>query len=502
MDVKAFDDPEAYAANYLKILSKPDEYGASYLIPMKFNRMQQHFVRNKASRNICVKPRQMGFSTGELAIDFFYVATYPYTYSLLVSHKDDATKMLLDVTKRFYRHLPDEVKPEVDRDSERRLRFNVLDSEIHVETAGAKVAGRSKAIHRLHLSEISSWEPTNVKELIAGLTETVSEYGAITEESTPKGNSGYFYDHYQAAKRGDIPYKAFFYPWWWDVDYKLEPGSPLAIEANRGKLVYSDEEQLLVNANGLNENQIRWRRWKVAGLKELFPQEYPENDIDCWLAGGIQVFSRVGLQRQLQQYRQAPTEDDENTKYWKKAIGGKRYIIGVDVGRGLSHGDDTVAQVLDLANMEQVAVLRARIDSDLFSERLYRLIKEYHYPVTAIENNTGYADAIFKNLKLENCPNIFKEENSERPGWCTDTKSRPSMIAAMATAIRSGDIIIHDDITLQEASDFQDIDGKLTVPSGSHDDSLFALMIAVAVRQYFPYKAGVRPERAKASRYI
>ena len=500
-DVAYLEDPETYAFKCLKILTKPDDNGRSYLVPMKFNRMQSHFVHNMTNRNIGIKPRQIGFTTGNLAIDFFNTATYPFVHTLLVAHKDDSTKMLLDVTKRFYKHLPQDMKPEVDRDSERRLRFSRLDSEIHIETAGAKIAGRSKTVHRLHLSEISSWEPQNIKELIAGLTETVPSNGVITEESTPKGNSGYLYEHYQAAKRGDIPYKAFFYPWWWDDSYKLSVDNPLVVPANKGKLIYTSDEQILVNVEGLTEDQIRWRRWKQGQLKELFPQEYPENDIDCWLAGGVQIFDRVGLQRQ-RQYLNKPLAEEENVLYWKKPVGGKRYIIGVDMGRGLAQGDFTVAQVIDLANMEQVAVLRVRINADLFAERLYRLIKEYFTPVIAIENNTGYGDAVFSYLKRQNCPNIFKEENTERPGWCTDTKSRPLMISAMSAAIRSGDITIHDNVTLQEATDFQDIGGKLTVPSGSHDDSLFALMIALAVRQYFPHKAGIILQRAKPIRYI
>ena len=71
------------------------------------------------------------------------------------------------------------------------------------------------------------------------------------------------------------------------------------------------------------------------------------------------------------------------------------------------------------------------------------------------------------------------------------------MISNLDTYLRSGNIVVHDDTTLQEIRDFQDINGKLDVPRGSHDDCLFALMLALVVQQYYP----VAYERAKVVRY-
>lgn len=486
---------EEFCANFLKIPTKPDANGEVHLIPMVLNRVQRYLAEHLGKRNVIVKPRQTGVSTGILAFNFRRILTTPYLRGLLIAHKDDVTMMLLDRLTTFYDNLPEPLKLPTDRESQRELRFAGLKSGMHIETASARVSGRSETLGIAHLSEVPHWPPERVKELLAGITQAASA-GIITQESTPKGNSGAFYELYQAAKRGENNYQAFFFPWWWDIEYQMGRDDVLAAPPDKGKLEFTAEETSLINNFGLTEEQIRWRRTKIIELKELFYQEYPENDVDCWLATGAMVFDGVAIRRQRLQNLRNPSREEDGILYWRLPVGGQHYIIGVDAGLGLPKGDFSVATVYEMSACEQVAVYRARIGADLFADKVKYLGKRYGNAQIVVETTGGYGEVILK--VLEDYSNLYQELGDKRPGWSTNTRTRPLMISTIATALRSDGIIIHDAVTLQEIQDFQDMgDGKLGVPRGSHDDSLFASMLALVVRQLHPQHI----TRIKAFRY-
>lgn len=487
------DNDELFAKEFLKIPTKPDGHGVVHLVPMVYNAVQSFLSKHLTRRNVIIKARQLGVSTGILSRNFRKILTHEHIRSLLVAHKDDSTAMLLDRVYGFYDNLPPEMQPLTDRESQRQIRFAKLDSGIHIETAGARVSGRSETLSLAHLSEVAHWSPEKIRELMAGITQA-AKAGEITIESSPKGNSGYLYEVYQAAKRGDSVYEAFFFPWWWDKGYRLSRESPFALPRDRGKLTFTDEETALMNKYHLDEDQIRWRRATIDELKELFPQEYPENDIDCWLSTGIAVFDAVAIRRQQLQHISSPIKEEDGVKYWKMPLGGHRYVIGVDSGKGLPKGDFSVATVLEEKSCEQVATYRARIGTDLFGEKVKYLGKLYNNGSIVVETTGGYGDVVMH--LLADYPTVYTD--GVRKGWSTNAKTRPLMISTLATALRAGDIIIHDETTLQEISDFQDLgNNRLGVPFGSHDDSLFALMLALVVRQYHPQAVA----RAKIIRY-
>lgn len=480
-------DDVKFCANFLKIPAKPDIQGAVHLVPMILNRVQQYLAIHRGLRNIIVKPRQVGVSTAILAFNFRRILTTPYLRGLLIAHKDEVTMMLLDRLNIFYDNLPPPLQLPTDRQSQRELRFATLNSGIHIETASARVTGRSETLGFAHLSEPAHWAPERVDELMAGIDEAVPKTGVEDKESTPKGNSGYFYELYQASKREETPYKTFFFPWWWDKDYRLERGNPLALPSDKGILTFTPEETYLINNFALDEDQIRWRRFKSSKneLGELFFQEYPENDVDCWLSTGTLIFDAVALRQQRLHYIQKPMREEDGILYWRLPVGGQSYIIGVDPALGLPNGDFSVASVFESRSCEQVAIYRARIGADLFGEKVKYLGKRYNNAMIVVETTGGYGETMLR--MLTDYPNLYQDVGNTKPGWSTNTKTRPFMISTYATALRSDGIMIHDEVTLQESQDFQDLgEGRLSVPRGSHDDSLFAAMLALTARQIQP----------------
>lgn len=480
---KILQDDILFAETFLKIPAKPDPVtGVVKLVPMRMNRVQQDFCQKATNRNIIVKGRQMGFSTGILARNFRRIYTTPHTKGLLIAHKDDVTSMLLDRVFGFHNNLPEGFQQELERESIREIRFKEFQSGMHIETAGAGVSGRSETLAFAHLSELAHWS-RNVNELLAGISEA-ARYGEITIESTPKGNSGKFFELYNEAKEGDNSYVPFFYPWWWDAGYTLPRESPLALDRDKGPLTFFDEEKMLINKYGLTEDQIRWRRWAQSDLKDLFPQEFPENDVDCWLAGGGIAFDVAGLRYQQLINVCKPIQEIGPTLIYRLPFGGLKYIITVDFGKGLPNGDWTVAQVLDVLRCEQVAMIRARVDGGRFAELLRPIAELYNYAAVIPEVNSGFADLFLK--AMEDYPNMWINPKTERIGWVTSTSSRATMIDTTAAMVKSHEVIIHDATTLKELSNFRDEGKGVRVPDNVHDDAAIALMIALCVRVFHP----------------
>src|SRR6185369_11301344 len=108
----------------------------------------------------------------------------------------------------------------------------------------------------------------------------------VALESTPNGAQGFFYEKCMEALSGNSVWKLHFYPWWWDDEYKL----PLTVEEMTFGWFYSDDEQKLIAEHSLTDEQIKWRREKVKELGRLFPQEYPEDVVSCFLTSGNSYF--------------------------------------------------------------------------------------------------------------------------------------------------------------------------------------------------------------------
>ena len=485
---------EEFSKRFLKIPTKPDPItGVVSLVPMVFNHVQSHFNQHKTKRNIVVKPRQMGMSTGKLASNYKKIWSAPHIKGMLIAHKDEATSMLLERVFTFYNNMPPIMQHKLSRESIKEIRFEELDSGMHIETAGAKVSGRSETLSFAHLSELAFWGE-NTSELLAGIGEA-ARFGEITIESTPCGNSGKFYDLYHEAKEGENNYKPFFYPWWWEKGYQLPRGSLEALERDRGVLEFKEDELMLINKYNLTEDQIRFRRWVQADLKELFIQEFPENDIDCWLAAGGNVFDLGGIRWQQMMNLQPPIMEDGPVRYYRLPSAGT-YYISVDLGKGVPQGDFSVAQVIDVHRNEQVAVFRARMDGARFAARTGLLAKEYNNALIIPETNGGYAELFIKTL--EDYPNMWHDPRTEKTGWVTTASNRNAMIGVLQKLIKDRDIIIHDDVTLTEISNFIDDGKKLGVPSGGgHDDTVMSLMIGLSMLTYHP----VVQRRGKIVRY-
>jgi len=489
-------DALEYIPKYFKVISKADTYGNSDLVPMRLWKSQAYYITHRTKRDVILKSRQTGMSTGIEADNSHKVFTNKYTRMSIVTHDTETSEFLLQNIHRFHRHLPKEMKPKVDWASSSRIRFPIMDCYISIASANSAAVGIGHTMNIAHLSEIARWPNRVARQIFADITQTVPQNGFVTAESTPKGRSAFFYQLYDEAKKGINGYKAFFFPWWWDetcisfVELTEKNLSEAAERLNLAVEALRKEEELLIKHFDLSPLQIAFRRVKIKELGELFYQEYAENDIDCWLTSDEAVFDGIAIRRYLKEVSDGRISGD--TTVWKDVIGGERYVIGVDVAAGTEKGDYSVASVLRSNRNEYVARIRGKIPPDIFTQEILRLGHRYNDAMIAVEK-AQHGHVVIRGIIDAGYPNVYEHEDydvsdtktSFSPGWNTSMKTKPIMIDDFNTALRSGDIALWSENLMLEASSAI-WEGSKMKCQGSHDDELIAIMIALQVRNQMP----------------
>src|SRR6056297_1000287 len=267
------DSYQLYADKFLRIRTKQGG-----VLPLAFNQAQKYIhsiAENQLKetgkvRIVSVKGRQQGVSTYIEGRFFHKVATRLGLKAFILTHEHAATDNLFSMAKMYYEHLPSAIKPEQRYNSGKVLEFAKLNSGYRVGTAGNKATGRSGTIQLFHGSEVAYWP--HAYDHAAGVMESLSNSKGTESflESTANGSSGYFYDQWVAAELGENGYIPVFIPWYWQPEYR--------VSIPDGFTLTKDEIEIK-KQYGLDNEQIYWRRLKIAGYGfdglHIFRKDYP-----------------------------------------------------------------------------------------------------------------------------------------------------------------------------------------------------------------------------------
>lgn len=292
-----------FIENYLMI---PNKEGMT--VPFIPNKVQRFFLENRTHRDIIVKARQLGLSSIILADMFVDAITAPNMVCVVVSHEQHAAERLLAKIHFFYDTLRTPIKPEMGHRSATEISFPNHNSSIYVGTSRSMTFGRGDLIHKFHGSELGWYE--DGERIVNAIEEAVPLGGSAIWESTPHGEGNILFDMWSKAREGKNSYKPFFFPWWFEDNYSLPRGSEHALPEDIGKLTLGAEELELQKKFHLTENQIRWRRMKLGNKGGLFYQEYPEDEIGCFITVGDPVFDPLRLDVLSKQCYPGKMEDD------------------------------------------------------------------------------------------------------------------------------------------------------------------------------------------------
>jgi hypothetical protein len=466
--------------NLYKIVTKD-----SKLITFKENSIQAQINKVSAKRKIYLKARQFGVTTNEVLKLFDYVIFNRNVTACILAHEADAIKKIFRIVKRAYKYLHPMLKPEIDRGggSKYEMFFPELNSLIYCD-----LESRGDTINRLHISEAAFME----EERFISTMQAVPIGGQVTLESTANGMENFFYDMWM----NENDYLKLFFPWYFHEEYQLpaEKNFQLTPEEKRMKQAVLEKY-----GQDIKHSQISYRRFKQKELRDKFLQEYPENDVTCFLTSGRSVSDQI-LIKDLLDRTAEPIEKTETLQIFKAASIKKNYIVGADPAQGL--GDDySVASVLCLEDMEEVAFLRGQFPPFQFARKLDELCKKFarghKKPLLSVEsNNHGHA-VLLELIEHLKYPNLYYAKK-DRPGWITDSITRPIMVDQCIEAIENEHVKINSKVTLKEMLTLVNKNGKVQAVSGKHDDAFIATAIAIQMALASAHKVKMYEDIGKA----
>lgn len=510
---------EFFCFNYLWILAKKKSDIAAQmsgswnkrLIPYKLNPIQVDITNRRGKRNIIPKPRQVGLTT-YIINNKLYVPSIlePGTTSMLISQTKGYGlthfRILHRTHKYFAMHNPfNEQDPlnepwrllhahllHTQYSAKHELVFDMLDSRVVVDTAENTEVGQGYTLNRLACTEVPRW-PHNPEETLSNAKEALEQDGTLDLEGNPNGIGDYFYEEFMRSLNNPTTaeFKALFYEWWWQPEYRKTP-------AIKESDLTKEEKELRKQAN-LDLAQITWRREKMISLRKQFKEKYPEDAISCFLSTGVKFFDEEACYlryRELEHFKPFTESEDGTVVIFKRRVKGRRYIIGADVARGIQvtseDTDYSAAKVIDEETGAEVARYHGRIAPEDFGLLLAELGHMYNDAMVAVERN-GDGYTVMLALNQANYANIYRHRQwedrlkntfIELPGWPNNMVTRPIACNRLGQYIREASENIYDAMFLRECFTFTK-NGKNGRPEGlpgTHDDTVFASAIAQYVR--------------------
>jgi hypothetical protein len=438
-------DHKWFIENCMTVESKDREQ-----VPFKLNRIQSFQLAEQSDwhRDIYVKPAQVGSTTLWAAVFLHDTMTRRGSTSVIVAHEEFITQRLLNKVQALYDNLPPNLRMPMHRSSAYEKTFPDVGSTIYIGTSRAYTFGRGEPIHNFLGSEVAFWpdakrilDPTQDRVPMAG--------GTMILESTPNGEEGmgkYFHDTYIGAKENKNIWKPHFYPWWYCEEYQLPEGSIYALPEDRlSPLILDEEEFDLCQHNNLNDDHIRWRRRKMkekahqielGDSRILFHQEFPEDDVRCWIAVGDAAYDSLQVER-LAQNCYIPDQSFDGWLQWYPYEEGRQYVLSIDPGMGKD--SKTVLHVWEFSldedgqeHAKHCATCSGYFAPEATAAKARAGADKYHIPLLVIETNppglpVAYMLQSYRNLYYRT--DIVSGRRSKVIGWLTTPRTKPHMIS-------------------------------------------------------------------------
>jgi hypothetical protein len=415
---------------------------------------------------------------------------------------------LKDVTDKL-RTLIDSLRGEVDlrfaTETHTDWQLEGRSGTLRVIEAGASKAaaskkGRAGTIARLHLTELAFWEFAG--ETLNALLECVpaGSDSEIQIESTANGagpsvtatdrdvkraaGSATFHWRYQDAREGKSEYRAHFFEWWQTEEYSSALDAGETIEPRPG-----DTAEHRLAQVGVTAGQLKWRRAKVVDKgADTFDQEYPGDDVTCFLLSGRTFFDKGTLKAlwahvapPIETILVGPPESRGMLKIWHHADRSSAYVISGDPSSGTG-GDPSAAIVRERGTGRHMATLSGQMKPWDFAAELAALgIGRYgtrrEPAIIAVERNNHGGTCLRALSTTHRYPRIFFDRD-KYSGWWTSRPSRTAALETLEKAMRDAHWQSHDADVLGEMWTFAVVqhgqDERAEAAGGAHDDLVMA----------------------------
>lgn len=490
-------------------------------VPFVYNDIQADVDTNQTGMDIWVKPAQVGFSSERIANRQVDALTTPGTNIVLVAYEDFITERLLSKTNFNYNHLRSlsiPGFPEIHHNStyEKTYEFKVdgatiSTSSMYIASARSYVAGRAETIHHLLLDEMAFYQPAALENIISPALDRVPPDGTVDIFSTPNGQENDFYSMYMVAKEGKSVFTPHFYPWFFHKEYRIprldNRVGKFIPETDRDEFPLSQDEERLMVSHNLNFDQIRWRRWKIkqkeslrlrGELVLLFNQEFPEDDVSCFLATGDMYYTKEFVQKLAQTCYDAPRKIGSLNIWYEPEPGRKDYLVIVDPGQAKFTQSAISVLCFDRDEFGNIVPRWCARDSGWYStEEEYTKAcqySDYYNRAQLVWEANGHGLA-FTVLAKNRRPIYFRKDmvngmQTQQPGWYTTggkSGTKEYMLKQVHKYLPS--LICHDIELVRQFGNFRKVVGKLEIIGA--DDIHDTLAIGLSVFEPNPIRRGV-----------
>lgn len=282
-----------FSGQVYKIMVKGDDKNAGPGMVMPFipNGPQTNFLDNLHYRNVILKARQLGFTT---VIDIYLLDYAMYHENVrcgIIAHsKTDVQTIFRDKVRFAYENMPELAKIGVPLKTQNTTEYLFAHNNSSIRVA---MSMRSGTIHRLHISEMGKMAakfPAKAEEIVTGSLPAVPKNGIAFIESTAEGQSGEFYNicqkaeaNHQAKKKlSRAEWKFFFYPWWSNPLYAMNPKNVVISEEDHAYLDMIEVEMDTLLTNRQRAWYVSTRDTQFSGDQAKMWREHPSKPSECW----------------------------------------------------------------------------------------------------------------------------------------------------------------------------------------------------------------------------
>lgn len=530
--------------NLYKIVNEDGE-----LVTFRMRPAQRELFKNMHYRNIILKARQLGFSTG---IDIYLLdqALFNKNLSCGIIAQDLPAAGEIFSTKISvpFDNLPVWLRTTFPV-STRREGANGG----HIEFAhGSKIrvstSFRSGTVQRLHISEhgkICAKYPAKAKEVRTGTLNAIKDGCIVFIESTAEGVGGDF--HTMSTRAMDLgqlnlpltsqDYKFHFFAWWQDPKYQTSvPTGGLRLSKYHQAYFAAVEQTMGIT---LLDEQKQWYIRKEIEQQEEMKQEFPSTPSEAFLTSGRRVFTAInvmqaegqckspllvydiepvtGKRTKVQALRAGNAEELQRTLLnhllvWELPDPNEDYAIGGDVAEGLENRDRSSFDVVKKSSGEQVAHWFGYLDAELFAQLMAHVGRWYNTAFIGPErNNHGHAviqklREVYPHRAIYSEQYLDRDHDDETPklGWLTTAQSKPVIIEGLKSLLRESASGVRWIGTINELNTYvYDARGRMNAQTGCFDDQVMSYAIAQEMRARMPARPKHTPiDRSKPKHWM
>lgn len=508
---------------------------------------QEVFMHSLAENKntIAIKHRQCGITTvtsAFIAAECVYADEDSPITALCIGNKLDLSQQLIEKIRTFLLQVPrifwgEDFFSEDPKSEKNKKSIFVKDSKvelllfngchIHARSSGPNAARGISAVSHLVFDEAAFIEDGLSVYSSAVAATSSCPNAKIIMISTPNGRDELYYDTYRQAKAHENNYNAVEFKWFQDLRYNKN----LSWRRKNEETGADEEiiEQTLDDTGTIRYDEEKWKRleqegWKPTspwyeGMKQSFNNDARKiaQELDVSFEGSannvvapefITMQETYNVREPLDNYNDPMVEE---TWFWKEPIEGHRYILSADPSRG-DGADYTAIEIIDMdgrdANglpiIEQVAEYHGKKFGDEIGQIIYNYANLYNGAFVIVDATGSVGDATLLTLINLGYKNMYYEDNSQKTYTIQNlTKDRMSqfndrlpgfhfqgnrfaVLSCFAGMVRNNEFKIRSARVINELNTwiFQEKSGKMDHQSGSHDDLICALSMAMFVMQY------------------